>query len=189
MRFFGWCLLAAGLAAACGGSITSDGAGGGDGGAAGASGAGGSSSGGVGSFPPPVTKDGGGPVRPDSGPGDSGVFVDPGCPDVAPNPITNECDPFATFNECGPGLGCYPFVDYPSGKCGQERYGSICAPAGSGTQGDSCGAVNCAPGFVCVTGTGQGVICVKMCRLDRPDDCPPGLLCGAVDVAGIGGCY
>jgi hypothetical protein len=79
-------------------------------------------------------------------------------------------------------------VQYPSGPCDFEQYGSVCAPVGSGKQGDQCGSVNCAAGFVCVI-TGQGTECVQICELFGKDTCPNGLFCVPIDVEGIGGCY
>ncbi|MCK6590224.1 MAG: hypothetical protein HUU21_24590 [Polyangiaceae bacterium] len=116
-------------------------------------------------------------------------YVDPGCPD-APPPIEDfSCDPYNQGNgDCGPGEGCYIYVDYPDEPCGQEVYGAFCIPAGTGTQGDSCtGAQACAAGYCCVV-TGSGTQCVKLCPLEGNDDCPPGLVCEPIDVEGFGGC-
>src|SRR5207253_3023401 len=79
--------------------------------------------------------------------------VDTGCAmaDLPPPDIAR--DPF-TPGECGAGAGCYPFVDHRKGSgCDQQRYGTVCLPAGTGRQGEVCGEGDsdwCAPGFVCV---------------------------------------
>jgi hypothetical protein len=116
-------------------------------------------------------------------------YVDPGCPD-APPPIKDfQCDPYQQGNgNCGPGEGCYIYVDYPDEPCGQEVYGAICIPVGPGGQGDTCGgAQDCGGGFVCVV-TGSGTQCVQLCPLQGNDNCPPGLVCEPIDVEGFGGC-
>jgi len=119
--------------------------------------------------------------------GTGGTYVDPGCPDAAPPPPVKDCDPFGP-NTCKAGEACYPFVQYPTKPCEQEIFGALCAPVGSGKQGDPCGASNCAGGFVCVV-TGQGTECVQLCDLFGAAKCPPGLFCVPIDVEGIGGCY
>jgi len=131
--------------------------------------------------------DAGKDAKSDAGTGGTGGYVDPGCPDAEPPPPFNDCDPFGP-NTCPPGEGCFPFVQYPTKPCDFEVYGTICAPAGSGTQGEPCGAMNCAPSYVCVI-TGQGTECVKLCELFGPNTCPKGLFCVPIDVEGIGGCY
>jgi hypothetical protein len=116
--------------------------------------------------------------------------IDTGCPEQEPLPPDLECDPF-TPGSCGPGLGCYPFVDHPAGSgCLPQRYGTLCAPAGSGLQGDACGGDSggCAPGLVCVVGQGSGKRCAALCELGKPNSCSGGLLCGDLDVAGFGAC-
>ena len=67
-------------------------------------------------------------------------------------------------------------------------FGSVCAPVGTGKQGDACGGSNCAGGFVCVV-TGQGTECVQICDLFGAAKCPPGLFCVPIAVEGVGGCY
>lgn len=116
--------------------------------------------------------------------------VDTGCPEQPPLPPDLTCDPFVA-QSCGPGLGCYPFVEHPEGNgCGQQRYGTVCAPAGSGVQGQACGgeAGGCAPGFVCVIGQRAGKRCTALCQLGKPNTCTGGLLCADLDVAGFGAC-
>jgi hypothetical protein len=102
-----------------------------------------------------------------------------------------ECDPF-TAGTCDPGFGCYPFVDHPAGAgCDQQRYGTICLPAGNGSQGALCGDDAkdwCAPGFVCVVGQRAGKRCAALCELGTPNTCQGGLICGDLDVAGFGVC-
>lgn len=178
-------VFAALFAAACGGSIDADG-----GGSGGVVGIGGVSTGGgfTGGFGGTGATGGldaglGGTVT-----GGTGGYIDPGCPDAEPPPKIEECDPFANPTGCLPGEACYPFVNYPASKCEQEQYGTVCAVPGTAKQGEPCGGELCASGFVCVV-TGIGTQCVKMCKLDGPSTCPPGLFCVPVDVEGIGGCF
>jgi hypothetical protein len=102
-----------------------------------------------------------------------------------------ECDPF-TFGSCPGGSGCYPFVDHPDGSgCDQQRYGTVCLPPGTGTQGSLCGEDSgdyCAPGFVCVVGQRAGKRCASLCKLGGVNQCTGGLICGELDVAGFGVC-
>ena len=107
-----------------------------------------------------------------------------------PPPIEDfVCDPYAQFNgDCPEGEACYIFVEYPYEPCGQEVYGSFCAPPGGGEQGDICnGGFDCAAGHVCVI-TGSGTQCVALCPLTGDDGCPPGMVCEPIDVEGFGGC-
>jgi len=117
--------------------------------------------------------------------------VDTGCPPEDLPPPDNQCDPFGP-NTCGVGAGCYPFVDHPQGSgCDQQHYGTICLPAGQGTQGTLCGDGAddfCAPGFVCVVGQRAGKRCAALCDLNKADQCTGGLICGDLDVAGYGVC-
>lgn len=117
---------------------------------------------------------------------DSG-WVDPVCPDAPPPPPLEECDPFSTPTGCAAGQGCYPYVDYPTGPCDEEQYGTVCMTAGYGTQGSPCDGSACASGHVCVV-TGSGNQCVELCDPTGPDTCPGGLICFGLDVAGFGGC-
>jgi hypothetical protein len=180
-------VLGGALAAACGGAVTMDDGSGGAAGAGQGSGGSGGGTGGGGGIP---SKDAGKEADAASD-REPDRYDDPGCPDVLPPPVSWECDPFAALNECPPGEGCYPFVDEPGGTgCGQEQYGTICAPVGTARQGDPCGAMgNCAAGYLCVKGAQPGTSCVKLCDPLGPNTCPSGLLCGQVDVEGIGGCY
>ena len=124
-------------------------------------------------------------------PPDSGLpdYVDPGCKDEPPPIQDFTCDPYAQFNgDCLPGEGCYIYVQYPTVPCGQEVYGSYCAPAGTGQQGSPCGGgQDCSPAHVCVI-TGSGTQCVELCPLTGQDGCPSGLVCEPIDVEGFGGC-
>jgi hypothetical protein len=166
---------AAGLAAGCGPSVeTTPGTGG-----AGLGGFGGGQ--GVNGSVGPGGFDAGADVLPD--------YVDPGCPDAGPPMTMFSCDPYNQNNgDCSLGDGCFIFVQYPQGPCGQEVYGATCQPAGSGTQGAPCqGAQACAGGFVCVV-SGSGNQCVQLCELQGNSGCTDGLVCEPIDVEGFGGC-
>jgi hypothetical protein len=183
--------LALGAAAGCGGSVEHGGpsaeAGTGQGGAVGKAGAssGGSTSpgrGGSGAATAGGSQAGSAIVDPDP--------VDAGCPEQDPLPPDLQCDPF-TSGSCGAGLGCYPFVEHPDGNgCEPQHYGTVCAPAGSRIQGESCGddTSHCAPGFVCVVGQRAGKRCSALCQLGKANGCSGGLLCSDLDVAGFGVC-
>jgi hypothetical protein len=126
-------------------------------------------------------------------PADAGfdVYVDPGCPDVGAPVQVNQCDAFSQTSGCPPGLGCYPFVDHPFGDgCGAQTFGTECRPAGTGQQGDTCGGgeEGCASGYVCVVGSQPGKHCVQLCPVGVSNSCPPGLICGDLDVEGFGVC-
>jgi hypothetical protein len=140
-----------------------------------------------GSKPPPIgRKDGGPPNKRDAG-ADASPYVDPPCPNPPPPRNDFECD-VGKQTGCDPGEGCYPYVRYPSGYCQPEEYGAICAPAGSGTQGETCAsALECAGGFICVI-TGAGTSCARYCELGKVGACPEGLVCEPLDVSGMGVC-
>jgi hypothetical protein len=126
-------------------------------------------------------------------PADAGfdVYIDPGCPDVGAPVEVNECDPFATVSTCPVGEGCFPFVDHPFGEgCDAQRFGAACRQAGTGQQGDTCGAAgqSCAAGFVCVVGSQPGKHCVQLCPIGGQKVCPAGMICGELDVEGYGVC-
>lgn len=116
-------------------------------------------------------------------------YIDPGCPDTGPSITDFRCDPYnQSSGHCAPGEGCFIYVRYPREPCGQEIYGSYCAPAGPGRQGDPCSTgVDCGAGLVCVV-TGAGTQCVELCPLTGDDGCAPGFVCEAIDVEGFGGC-
>lgn len=117
-------------------------------------------------------------------------YVDPGCPDAPPAATDYQCDPYnQKSGDCAPDEGCYIYVQYPQEACDQEIYGSYCAPAGPGSQGDGCfGGPDCGAGLVCVI-TGFGTQCVQLCPLSGASGCPDGLTCEAIDVEGFGGCF
>jgi len=116
-------------------------------------------------------------------------FLDPGCPPASERPSINQCDPLAGTSGCPLGESCFPYVDYPTGPCEVERYGTLCLPAGPGTQGDSCSNQGCAADHICVS-TGRGTQCARLCGLDAnaASVCAPGLLCLPIDIQGFGGC-
>jgi hypothetical protein len=173
------------LTAACGGTTDYDPSGGSSGGAS-PKGTGGLGTGGG------VPFDGSVPLDvPDSATDVHSDYEAPVCPDASPPPVTQECDLFGGADDCPPGLGCFPFVEYPApgDDCAQERYGTECLVVGEGLQGDPCEAGDCAARHLCVL-TGDGTICVELCSTFGADTCPAGLLCEPIDVQpGVGGCY
>jgi hypothetical protein len=116
-------------------------------------------------------------------------FEEPGCPPVDVRPPINQCDPLADVSGCADGESCFPFVEYPSGPCEVERFGTFCVVAGPGTQGDSCAQQGCAADHICVS-TGRGTQCARLCSLGAgaPNVCSAGLLCLPIDIEGFGGC-
>jgi hypothetical protein len=116
-------------------------------------------------------------------------YTDPGCPDAGSKTTMFACDAYAQNNgDCAPGQGCYIFVEYPATPCSGEVYGTECAPAGPGMEGDPCnGSTDCAGGFTCVV-SGQGDQCVELCHPSGDDECPSGDVCQPIDVLGFGGC-
>lgn len=115
-------------------------------------------------------------------------FEDPGCEeDLAPI-VEMDCDPFDPVASCDSGQACRPFVQYPSSPCEPERFGSRCEWPGTGQQGDACGLEACAAGLLCVA-TGQGTQCAQVCPLPSASGCAPGLVCGSIDIEGIGTCF
>ena len=119
------------------------------------------------------------------------AYEDPGCPDVGAPVQVKECDPFAAEPGYPPDEGCFPFVDHPLGAgCDAQMFGTMCRPAGTGHQGDSCGngEQSCAAGFVCVVGSQPGKHCVQLCPIGSQKVCPPGMICGELDVEGYGVC-
>jgi hypothetical protein len=97
----------------------------------------------------------------------AGGTVVPGAVTCTPN-----CNP-DTSEGCPAGWGCH--VYQRNDDSGSE---TLCAPAGSGTQGATCSKEDeCAPGFTCVTSLSQ---CLQNCQF-APDggECPAGLACGS----------
>jgi len=171
------------VAVGCGGSIAHD-----DGESGGTGNAGGFFTGGAGGSGGTQRRDAGRDARGDAKDAARDYVDDLNCPDVRGTPPFRECDPFAQPNGCAFGDGCYPFVDYPTGPCDKEEYGTICRPPGFGRQGDPCAGGECASGFVCVI-TGQGNQCVELCQQGGRARCPAGLVCMPIDVEGFGGCF
>ena len=116
-------------------------------------------------------------------------FMDIECPPPPPAEGNLACDAFNEPSGCEEGFACFPTVIYPSGPCEVERFGTVCAPAGEGRQGQQCETQRCAANHVCVS-TGRGTFCVQMCGFQEPGAtrCPPGLLCQPIDIEGFGGC-
>jgi hypothetical protein len=170
--------MLAAVASGCGGAVNggdtgvgSVGPGQGAGGASGFGGDGGpttAGSGGVSSYP-----DSGSDAR----------YKDPGCKPAVKVQGVRECDVFTEQAACGPGAKCTPYVQYAM-DCQTEEIGTRCVAAGSGVQGDDCATDLCAPSFVCVS-SGVGLECAQLCHNGQFDDCPPGLLCGELDVDGF----
>jgi hypothetical protein len=118
---------------------------------------------------------------PDSG--SDARYHDPVCAPSVKVQGKRECDVFLGQASCGPGAKCAPYVKYAM-DCQSEEIGTECVAAGTGVQGDDCANEPCAPGFVCVSG-GVGLECAKLCQDTQFDDCPPGLICGELDVDGF----
>lgn len=117
-----------------------------------------------------------------------GVSSGPECEEVVVPPVDYECDPLGALDQCGVGRACYPTVVYPDGPCEREVYRMVCALSGSRTQWESCGGMSdCASGYVCVV-SDQGTECLRVCD-PLVNDCPSGLLCDPVDLAGLGACF
>lgn len=120
--------------------------------------------------------------------GESDRFVEQGCGDVPERIAEMDCDPFQPLDGCATGQGCQPYVQYPSSPCEPEVYGARCDWVGTGTQGESCSLYPCAAGYLCIA-TGQGTQCARICDLSVDSGCPPGLVCGSIDIEGIGTCF
>lgn len=124
--------------------------------------------------------------------GSGGTYIEPECPDEPPPPVEADCDAFDPSTGCPEGFGCYPYLDYPFGeRCGHARFGTVCAPASTGEQGEFCGddLGYCAPGYMCVVGAAGGRRCGQICEPVADHGCPPGLICGETDIAGYGVCF
>ncbi len=112
------------------------------------------------------------------------AYVDPGCAQTQKTIAPYECAPYPALGACGPGARCSPYVTYAD-KCQSEIIGTRCEPAGNGVQGDDCTTALCADGYECVS-AGSGFACARLCVLQGDkDDCPPGLICGPLDVEGF----
>jgi hypothetical protein len=116
------------------------------------------------------------------------AFVEQGCGDAPMRVVSMECDPFRPLEGCSDGQGCQPYVQYPASQCEPEVYGARCDWVGTATQGESCSLDACAAGFLCIA-TGQGTQCAQICDLSADSGCPPGLVCGGIDIEGIGTCF
>jgi hypothetical protein len=116
------------------------------------------------------------------------TFVDVGCGGAVTATTINICNVFGETSGCFSDEACVPFVDYPNEACKPEIFGTRCIAAGKGVQGDPCSTSGCADGFLCVA-TGHGTRCAELCPLPGEDTCPPGLLCGGVDIEGYGVCF
>lgn len=130
-----------------------------------------------------------GPTESSGGGRDDDVaFVEQGCTEAPMRIVSMDCDPFQPQVGCDTGQGCQPYVRYPSSPCDPEVYGARCGWVGTATQGDSCSSEACAAGFLCIA-TGQGTQCAQICDLSADSGCPPGLVCGSIDIEGIGTCF
>lgn len=118
---------------------------------------------------------------------DDNEFVDPECPDRPPPVVQYDCDPIRQIG-CETGEQCAPIVDYPQDPCEAETYASLCVPAGTLTQDQTCQSqLDCAAGYICLI-TGAGTTCGRACDLNEPNGCSNGLICVETDVSGIGAC-
>lgn len=129
-----------------------------------------------------VTEDGNAPVDTPDAISDA-RYRDPTCAPAVKIQGTRECDVFVGQSSCGPGEKCAPYVEYAM-DCQSETIGTRCVAAGTAVQGDDCSNDVCAPGFVCVS-AGIGLQCAELCHGTQVNDCPPGLLCGELDVDGF----
>lgn len=108
------------------------------------------------------------------------------CEEPLPPIYQIECDLF-TNEGCDEGLACYNAIIYPEDPCQQEIYMTYCAIPGEGRQGDSC-EQGCAQGYNCFV-TGRGTQCLKICNIYGGEpSCPPGYICTATDMPGVGAC-
>ena len=117
------------------------------------------------------------------------IVIDDHCIDAAKMPPSLACDPFMPAS-CPAGKGCYAIPPRASGACQPGSYGTICATAGSGTQGSPCGdTTECQTAHVCVK-SGLGNHCSKLCKVNEVDSCSDGRICRVLDLpgSGWGGC-
>ncbi len=111
-----------------------------------------------------------------------------GCPDAAALTVTAQCNLFSSVSGCPAGQACFPTIRATSDPCQPEQYYYICSYAGNGTQWDDCSNSNdCSQGFVCVVTT-AGTKCQQICSPSDAPNCPPGMFCDPIDVAGVGTC-
>jgi hypothetical protein len=183
-------LVAVGLAAGCSGRsstvlVPPDQSGTGGSGSGGTGGSGNAGRGGVGG------SGAGRDAGPDADAGEEDAYVDPGCPNTPAPEGVAECDIFATPSGCPAGTGCYPDLVHPYGDgCDQQTLNFVCRVAGTGVEGDLCGAGTdgCAPGFTCIVGAESGKRCLRICNPGKGLSCDPGAICGDTDARGIGVC-
>jgi hypothetical protein len=117
------------------------------------------------------------------------TFTDPPCPDGSTEGVRQyNCDPFSSSG-CGPGEACYPYIEYPMGRCAAEIYHADCIPAGTVPVGSPCGRSGaCEPGSSCFA-TGAGTRCLRLCRIDgTAPQCPRGAVCEPTDLPDFGAC-
>lgn len=117
------------------------------------------------------------------------TFVDPVCADAATSIRAYNCDPFNSRATCPVGEGCYPFIEYPMGRCLREIYHADCIPEGTIPVGQPCGSGGaCVAGATCFA-TGAGTRCLQLCRVDgTAPQCPRGAVCEPTDSPEIGAC-
>lgn len=118
------------------------------------------------------------------------VFREDACaPEAGMGIRMYDCDPFRPTATCPPGQACYPFIEYPEGRCGREVYRAVCLPAGTTPVDGFCtGGEACEPGSACFV-TGAGNRCLRLCRLDGGEPrCPRGQVCEPTDLPDFGAC-
>ncbi len=123
--------------------------------------------------------------------GEEDPYVDPGCPNTPAPEGVKECEIFSMPSGCPAGTGCYPDLVHPFGDgCDQQTLNLVCRVAGTGVEGDLCGAgtEGCAPGFTCIVGAESGKRCLRICNPSMGLFCDPGAICGDTDARGIGVC-
>jgi hypothetical protein len=127
----------------------------------------------------------------DADAGEDDPYVDPGCPSTPAPEGVRECDIFSMPSGCPEGTGCYPDLVHPYGVgCDQQTLNLVCRVAGTGVEGDLCGAgtEGCAPGFTCIVGAESGKRCLRICNPKMGLFFEPGAICGDTDARGIGVC-
>ncbi|MDP3278900.1 MAG: hypothetical protein Q8Q09_27155 [Deltaproteobacteria bacterium] len=117
------------------------------------------------------------------------VFREPPCPDGSTDGVRMySCDPL-TQRGCSAGEACYPYIEYPMGRCAREIYRAECVQAGTSQPGSACeGSQSCVAGSTCFA-TGAGTRCLRLCRLDGTEPrCPRGAVCEPTDIPDFGAC-